>query len=94
VSNLHIAEFIQFELRQAAATAEVAHDSNVLGMRDAEPADHLQRRRHARIPVSAIDELIRGDAFYWGQLMAAALLGSIPVAIIYSFFVERTTSRA
>jgi multiple sugar transport system permease protein len=32
--------------------------------------------------------------FYWGQLMAAALLGSIPVAIIYSFFVERTTSRA
>jgi len=26
--------------------------------------------------------------------MAAALLGSIPVAIIYSFFVERTTSRA
>jgi len=75
---------------------------NVLGMREAEPADHLQRRRHARIedisvrtvPVSAIDELIRGDVFYWGQLMAAALLGSIPVAIIYSFFVERTTSRA
>ena len=26
--------------------------------------------------------------FYWGQLMAAALLGSVPVAIIYSFFVE------
>jgi hypothetical protein len=29
-----------------------------------------------------------GDVFYWGQLMAAALLGSVPVAIIYSFFVE------
>ena len=26
--------------------------------------------------------------FYWGQLMAGALLGSIPVALIYSFFVE------
>lgn len=40
------------------------------------------------VPVGAISELIRGDVFYWGQLMAAALLGSIPVAIIYSFFVE------
>jgi multiple sugar transport system permease protein len=40
------------------------------------------------VSVGAIAELIRGDVFYWGQLMAAALLGSIPVAIIYSFFVE------
>ncbi len=40
------------------------------------------------VPVGAITELIRGDVFYWGQLMAAALLGSVPVAIIYSFFVE------
>src|SRR2546428_7849401 len=28
-------------------------------------------------PVGAITELIRGDVFYWGQLIAAALLGSI-----------------
>ena len=35
-----------------------------------------------------LTELVRGDVFYWGQLMAAALLGSIPVAIVYSFFVE------
>jgi multiple sugar transport system permease protein len=40
------------------------------------------------VPVGVISELIRGDVFYWGQLMAAALLGSVPVAIIYSFFVE------
>ena len=40
------------------------------------------------VPVAAIAELIRGDVFYWGQLMAAALLGSVPVAVIYSFFVE------
>jgi multiple sugar transport system permease protein len=40
------------------------------------------------VPVGAITELIRGDVFYWGQLMAAALLGSIPVAVIYSFFVD------
>jgi multiple sugar transport system permease protein len=40
------------------------------------------------VPVAAIAELIRGDVFYWGQLMAAAMLGSVPVAVIYSFFVE------
>jgi multiple sugar transport system permease protein len=40
------------------------------------------------VPVGAIAELIRGDVFYWGQLMAAALLGSLPVAFIYSFFVD------
>src|SRR5947199_9141887 len=40
------------------------------------------------VPVGAITELIRGDVFYWGQLMAAALLGSIAVALIYSFFVD------
>ena len=40
------------------------------------------------VPVGAIGELIRGDAFYWGQLMSAALLGSVPVALIYSFFVK------
>jgi len=32
--------------------------------------------------------LIRGDVFCWGQLMAAAPLGSVPVAIIYPFFVD------
>ena len=40
------------------------------------------------VPVGVVGELIRGDAFYWGQLMAGALLGSIPVALIYSFFVK------
>jgi multiple sugar transport system permease protein len=44
------------------------------------------------VPVGAIAELVRGDVFYWGQLMAAALLGSVPVAIIYSFFVEHYVS--
>jgi multiple sugar transport system permease protein len=33
-------------------------------------------------------ELIRGDAYFWGELMAASLIGSVPVAILYSFFME------
>jgi len=40
------------------------------------------------VPVGVVSELIRGDIFFWGQLMAGALLGSIPVALVYSFFVE------
>jgi multiple sugar transport system permease protein len=40
------------------------------------------------IPVGVTQDLIRGDEFFWGQLMAAALLGSVPVAILYSFFVD------
>ena len=40
------------------------------------------------VPVGVVSELIRGDIFFWGQLMAGALLGSVPVALVYSFFVE------
>ena len=40
------------------------------------------------VPVGVVSELIRGDVFFWGPLMAGALLGSIPVAFVYSFFVE------
>jgi multiple sugar transport system permease protein len=40
------------------------------------------------VPVGVVSELIKGDVFYWGELMSGALLGSIPVAVIYSFFVE------
>ncbi len=40
------------------------------------------------VPVGVISELIAGDQYFWAELMAGALMGSIPVAIIYSFFVE------
>ena len=40
------------------------------------------------VPVGVITELVDGDVYHWGSLMAGALFGSIPVAILYSFFVE------
>ena len=40
------------------------------------------------VPVGVVNELIKGDEFFWGELMAAALLGSVPVALLYSFFVD------
>ena len=33
--------------------------------------------------------LIRGDVFYWGELMAACLFACIPVAIVYNLFLDR-----
>jgi len=40
------------------------------------------------LPVGVVTELVEGDVYHWGALMAGALFGSLPVAIIYSFFVE------
>ncbi|HSE62387.1 MAG TPA: carbohydrate ABC transporter permease [Thermoanaerobaculia bacterium] len=33
--------------------------------------------------------LVRGDVYYWGSLMAACLLASVPVAIVYNLFLDR-----
>ena len=33
--------------------------------------------------------LIRGDVYYWGSLMAACLITSVPLAILYNFFLDR-----
>ena len=40
------------------------------------------------LPVGVVTELVEGDVYHWGALMAGALFGSLPVALIYSFFVE------
>jgi multiple sugar transport system permease protein len=44
------------------------------------------------VPVGVVTELVEGDVYHWGSLMAGALLGSLPVAILYSFFVEHYVS--
>jgi len=40
------------------------------------------------LPTGVVSQLVLGDVYFWGQLMAAALLGSVPIAILYSFFLE------
>lgn len=40
------------------------------------------------VPVGVLTELVDGDVYHWGSLMAGALFGSLPVALLYSFFVE------
>jgi multiple sugar transport system permease protein len=33
--------------------------------------------------------LVRGDVYFWGSMMAACLIASVPIAVIYNFFVAR-----
>jgi multiple sugar transport system permease protein len=44
------------------------------------------------VPVGVLTQLVEGDIYHWGSLMAGALLGSVPVALLYSFFVEHYVS--
>ena len=44
------------------------------------------------LSVGVVTELVEGDVYHWGPLMAGALCGSLPVAFIYSFFVEHYVS--
>ena len=40
------------------------------------------------VPIGVITELVEGDVYHWGPLMAGALFGSLPVVLLYSLFVE------
>jgi multiple sugar transport system permease protein len=44
---------------------------------------------HRTVSAGVPTELIRGDVFYWGALMAAALIPSIPLALLYNTFLDR-----
>ena len=44
------------------------------------------------VPVAIISNFVDGDIFRWGSLMAGALIGSLPLVILYAFFVEHYVS--
>ena len=48
----------------------------------------IKSSENKTVPVGVLTELVRGDVFEWGSLMAGALFGSLPVVILYSFFVD------
>lgn len=48
----------------------------------------IQSSEKKTVPVAVLTQLVQGDDYQWGALMAGALFGSIPVALLYSFFVE------
>jgi len=44
------------------------------------------------IPVGVVSDMIKADTLFWGSLMASAVLGSFPIAFLYSFFVKHYVS--
>lgn len=52
----------------------------------------VQSSENKTVPVGVLTELVRSDVYEWGSLMAGALVGSLPVVILYSFFVEHYVS--
>ena len=40
------------------------------------------------VTLGVVTDLVRGDIFYWGELMAGALLAGIPVAILFNYFLD------
>jgi multiple sugar transport system permease protein len=44
---------------------------------------------HTTVSVGVPTDLIRGDLVLWGPIMAATLIPSIPLALLYNVFLDR-----
>jgi multiple sugar transport system permease protein len=49
----------------------------------------ISTAEHQTVGVGVPIYLVRGDVYYWGSLMAACLIASVPTAIVYNFFLDR-----
>jgi len=52
----------------------------------------LQSTPNKTVPVAIVNEFVDGDIYKWGSLMAGALVGSLPLVILYALFVEHYVS--
>lgn len=52
----------------------------------------LQSTPNKTVPVAIVNEFVDGDIYKWGSLMAGALVGSLPLVVLYAFFVEHYVS--
>lgn len=49
----------------------------------------VQESAQKTVSIGVATELVRGDVFRWGPLLAGALIASIPVAILYTLFIDQ-----
>jgi multiple sugar transport system permease protein len=49
----------------------------------------ISSAEHQTIGVGVPIFLVRGDVYYWGSLMAACLIASLPIAVVYNVFLDR-----
>jgi multiple sugar transport system permease protein len=52
----------------------------------------ISQSAHKTAVVGVTSDLIRGDIYFWGSLMAGALLVGVPVAIVYNLFLDKFIS--
>jgi multiple sugar transport system permease protein len=52
----------------------------------------ISSTQYKTVPVAIVTALVDGDIYRWGSLMAGALIGSLPLVILYAFFVEHYVS--
>jgi ABC-type glycerol-3-phosphate transport system permease component len=51
--------------------------------------DFISSVQKMTVSVGVPVALVRGDVYYWGSLMAACLITSIPIAIVYNLLLDR-----
>jgi multiple sugar transport system permease protein len=49
----------------------------------------ISSAEHQTVGVGVPIYLVRGDVYYWGSLMAACLIASLPIAVVYNLFLDR-----
>ncbi|HEY6005922.1 MAG TPA: carbohydrate ABC transporter permease [Anaeromyxobacter sp.] len=49
----------------------------------------ISSAEHQTVGVGVPIYLVRGDVYYWGSLMAACLIASLPIAVVYNVFLDR-----
>jgi multiple sugar transport system permease protein len=52
----------------------------------------LYSTQEKTVPVAIVTALEDGDVYHWGSIMAGALIGSLPLVILYAFFVDHYVS--
>lgn len=52
----------------------------------------ISSTEYKTVPVAIVTALVDGDVYRWGSLMAGAMIGSLPLVILYAFFVEHYVS--
>jgi multiple sugar transport system permease protein len=48
----------------------------------------VSQSAHKTAVVGVTADLIRGDIYYWGSLMAGAVLASVPIVVVYVWFLD------
>ena len=52
------------------------------------PTAFITRPDEMPLTIGVVSQLIRGDTFAWGQIMAGALLAALPPVIVYAFLMD------